>query len=205
MRDIVVHSQIVDLAQARSADVAPLRAAQSEHATIVRDLARLKTEEVTLRKMDVSAEAARQRDTIYRDELARSRDRVAKREDELKLEMQEKLSNAAIHQRESDIQPSSPAFLPQPDPHATPLPLHSDADVVSLTSTSARTAAERQSVLWQVQRASLIAEIRADTLNAVQQVAQRRGWILDTVGAPGSPDGTAEAADELRAQWRIGK
>jgi hypothetical protein len=205
-RDIVVRSQIQDLAQARTLDRRPLRTAQAEHAAIVADMARLKEESTALLAEDVARMVAGRRDVILRDEQAKSRDRLAKREEELKGEIEDKLAAAMRAQRDTAIPPPAAPRLPAPDPRTTPLPLPAGASApIVAAPTLVQPALDRQSAIWQAQRGSLIAEIRADTAKAVEQVAMRRGWILVAGPQGGATDATDEAADDLRAQWQMGK
>lgn len=204
LRDIVVKSQIQDLAQAHAVDITPLRTAQAEHADILKEVARLRAEDAALRAQDVAIETQRKRDTFYREETARSRERIAKRETELKAEMEDKLNLAMRQQRDTAIPPPAVPVLPPVDPRTTPLPLPVNAGP-ALVSASARVqpVLNRQAAIWEAQRTTIIDEIRADTRKAVQQVALERGWKLDPGPSPGALDGTKEAADALRAQWQI--
>ena len=206
LRDIVVKSQIQDLAQAHTTDVTPLRDAQAEHSAILKEVARLKAEDAALRALDLTLETARKRDTFYRDELARSRERIARREDVLRAETQDKIATAVRQQRDTAIPPPALSAVPLLDPNTTPLPLPPEAGAVFVSAAArVQPVVDRQSAVWNAQRATIIGEIRADTWKAVQQTARRRGWTLDTVPVPGSMDGTKEAANDLRAQWQMGR
>ena len=205
-RDIAVRSRIQDLAQARSTGLLPLRSAQAEHAGILAEIDRLTGENHGLVTQDIVIETARKRDSFYREELAKSKERLTEREVALKSETQDKIAAALRRPHDTGIPPPADPRLPPPDPHMTPLPLppESDAAIVSLPSNT-QIALNRQSVVWKAQRNTLIAEIRADTWKAVQQAALRRGWRLEATPKPGALDGTDETADDLRAQWTMGK
>lgn len=205
LRDIVVRSRIQDLAQARTADLKPLRDAQAEHAAILIELDRLKAENRVIVTQDVVAETARKRDAFLREEQAKSKERLAKREEDLKSEAQDKIAEAMRRQRDTAIPPPIDRTLPPPDPRRTPLPLHIESSVTMPVSPAVQTALSRQSTVWLAQRAALLDEIRTDTRKAVKQIALRRGWRLEDGPAPGALDGTDEAADELRTQWTMGK
>jgi hypothetical protein len=203
-RDIVVKSQVQDLAQAHTRDPKPLREAQNEHAALVAEMDRLKAENRALLTQDIAMQTARQRDAITRDEQAKSRDRLAKRAEDLKSEMQDKIAAAMSRQRDTAIPPPAAPKLPPLDPRTTPLPLPPERGVVlAPAAASVESALNRQAALWQAQRAKIVAEIRADTEKAVQQVALRRGWTLEEAPRPGALDATKEAAEDLRGQWRI--
>lgn len=205
-RDIVVQSQIQDLEQAHTRDLKPLRDAQAEHAAIVAEAARLRAENAALRAQDVATTIARKRDAFYREERARSDERIAKREEELNAELQDKVAAAMSKQRDTAIPAPVAPRLPPPDPRATPLPLPPEPQVTLVSASSrVQSALARQSALWVAQRKALIDEIRLDTMKSVQQAANRRGWKLENAPAPGVADGTTEMADDLRAQWTIGK
>ncbi len=205
LRDIVVKSRIQNLAQAHSTDIAPLREAQAEHTAILKEVARLRSEDAALRAQDLTVETARKRDSIYREELARSRERLARREETLRNEMREKIATAASEPRDTPIPPPAVPILPPPDPNTTPLLLPSEPSVVfTSTAERVRPALARQATVWQAQRTAIVDEIRSDTWKAVQQAALRRGWKLEDGPRPGASDATKEAADDLRAQWRMG-
>jgi hypothetical protein len=204
LRDIVVRSRIQDLAQARSTDLKPLRDSQTEHTAILAELDRLKAENRAILTQDIAAAAARRRDVFLREEQAKSRERLAKRDEELKAEAQDKIAAAMRKQRDTTIPPATDRNLPAPDPRTAPLPIPVETAYVS-SAAPVRSALDRQSAVWQAQRATLIDEIRADTKKAVKQVAARRGWKLEEHPTPGALDGTDEAADELRTQWTMGK
>jgi hypothetical protein len=205
-KDIVVRSRIQDLAQAHSRDTRLLRDAQSEHAGNLAEMERLRTENRDLLAQDVSRITARLRDKFYAEEEAQAKERLAKREEELGMEKLDKLTAAMRQQRNTAIPAPVAPELPAVDPHATPLPLPIEPATTLVTSRShVQSALNVQAAVWQIQRTSLVDEIRADTRKAVQQVALRRGWKLVEGPAPGAVDGTDEAADDLRQQWRIGK
>jgi hypothetical protein len=205
LRDIVVKSRIQDLAQARTADLKPLRDAQSEHSAILAELDRLKAENRAVVTEDVVAVTARKRDQFLREEQAKSKERLAKREEELKTEAEDKIAATMREQRDTAIPPPIDRSLPAPDPRRTPLPLPLEPSVEAPSRPQVQSALARQSAVWRAQRTTLLDEIRSDTRKAVVQVAARRGWKLEDGPVAGALDGTDEAADELRAQWSMGK
>ena len=205
-RDIVVNSRIQDLAQAHTRDMRPLREAQAEHETILADIGKLNTANSAIVDQDVVKEAGRKRDAYYREEQAKSRQRLAKRAGELNADRQEKVAAALKQQRVTPIPPLASRELPPVDPHSTPLPLPAEA-AISVQPAAARLmpALNKQAMLWETQRSNLVSEIRADTSKAVQQVALRRGWKLVPGPELGAEDGTSEAAEAVRGQWQAGK
>ena len=206
LRDIVVKSQIQDLAQARTADITPLRSAQNEHTAILHDVGILKTEDAAIRAQDINLEVRRTRDSFYKEELTRSKEIVAKREEELRAETRDRVAAAQREQRLSVIPVPEQPSLPPIDPRSAPLqtPVGTKLEF-SAGAIQVQPVVVRQSRIWEAQRAALMAEIRADTIRAVQQVALQRGWRLELSQQNGAIDGTSEAADDLRTQWRMGK
>ena len=206
LRDIVVKSVIQDQSQAHTRDKQPLRTAQAEHESIAADIKQLNTQLEELLKQDLVKEATRKRDIFYREELARSRERLNRRSEELKADTKEKLDAANRQVRDTPIIEAAVPNLPPVDPHSTPLPLPAEP-TASLDPGPSRVqpAMERQAVLWGAQRTNLVNEIRADAAKAVEQIALRRGWKLVRGPEPGASDGTSEAMDDFRQQWRMGK
>ncbi len=204
LQDVVVKSQVQDLAQARAADITPLRTAQAEHAAILKEVSGLRAEDAAIRSQNVALETQRKRDTFYREEMARGRERIAKREEELKVEMRDKVAGAMKRNRDTAIPPPVTPTLPPIDPRTTPLPLPTETAALFVANqTVVQPALARQAILWEAQRTAIIDEIRADTKKAVEQSASGRGWKLEPGPMPGAFDGTKEAAEDLRAQWRM--
>lgn len=95
--------------------------------------------------------------------------------------------------------------LPPPDERETPLALPTgtqSADAMRAANGVVTQAAQRQRLAWTAQRDRLIAVIRADTQQGVEQIARQRGWTLAPAGAPGAIDATDTVKPLLRAQWR---
>ncbi|HLJ54692.1 MAG TPA: hypothetical protein VKT77_06595 [Chthonomonadaceae bacterium] len=204
LRDIVVRSQIQDLAQAHTTDVVPLRKAQDEHASILKEITSIKLEDADIRAQDVGQIAARNRDQFYREEQALSRDRIAARETALAGELRDKVAAAMVQQRDTGVPPPTAMSLPPVDPRATPLPLPQEAGAVTFSGAArVAPAVSREALEWQSQRSAILAEIRADTVKSAEESAARRGWVLVAGPRPDARDGTKEVADDIRTQWRI--
>ena len=107
----------------------------------------------------------------------------------------------------NDIKPISPVAgnpLPPVEPQATPLPLPLAPDApgaIGHAQAQLNAAMQQEIQAWQAQRQALVAAIRADTVQAVAQIARKRGWNLVPAGRTGQ-DVTAQAAAALRTQWR---
>ena len=132
--------------------------------------------------------------------------RLAARKNELADSVRQQVDQARARLK-NDIKPIPPlasAPLPPAEPQATPLPLPLAPDAAgsighAQAQLSAAMAHEQQA--WQLQRDALLAAIRADTMQAVTQIARKQGWNLVPVGH-GGQDVTPQAAGALRAQWQ---
>lgn len=205
--DLVVQSRILDLSQGVLTDTTPLKQAQLEHSSYLSVIERLKAENRDLLTEDFLAAAAKKREAFYREAQKNSQDRMNKRLESLERDKQEKISEAKNKQKDTAIPEPAKPELPPADPHVTALPLPPDTiQNTALPSAQAKVVAalDRQRVIWQTQRSSLVAEIRSDTEKAAQQIAAEHGWVLVRQGDPRALDSTAEVADALRAQWRPG-
>jgi hypothetical protein len=85
--------------------------------------------------------------------------------------------------------------LPLPTPQETLQALQSAQDVVD-------TRVRGKEAAWQAQQARLIGLIRADTQQAVEEIAMERGWKLTPEGTHGAVDATQVAASAIKAQWK---
>ena len=93
---------------------------------------------------------------------------------------------------------------PTVNPQATPLPLPVAPDApVAIGHAQAQLSAAmvQEQRAWQAQRQALLTAIRADTAQAVAQIARKEGWDLLPAGSAGK-DLTTQAAGIVRAQWR---
>ncbi len=138
--------------------------------------------------------------------LAESAARMQSRRAELADSVLQQVNQARARLKNDTrpIPPLASTVLPPVDPQATPLPLPLGPDAPraignAQAQLSVAMAQERQA--WQAQREALIAVIRADTAQAVAQIARKEGWNMVPSGQAGT-DITAEAAGALRAQWR---
>ena len=96
--------------------------------------------------------------------------------------------------------PPPPQYL-----HEAPLPFPARRETLqAIQNAQALVASEagHRRADWQAQQERLLALIRSDTQQAVDQVARQQGWTLTAEGAPGASDATASVAAALRAQWR---
>ncbi len=132
--------------------------------------------------------------------------RLQARKKELADSVQQQVEQARARLK-NDIKPIPPlasAPLPPVDPLATPLPLPVAPDAavaIGHAQAALSTAMAQEQQAAQIQKDALIAAIRADTLQAVAQIARKEGWNMDPAGHKGR-DVTAVAAGALRAQWR---
>ena len=158
---------------------------------------------------DVQALAVQQLTAPHRQWLLESAARMQGRRAELADSVRQQVEQARARLK-NDIKPIpllANASLPPVDPHATPLPLPLGPDAPQAigqaqAQLSAAMAQEQQA--WGAQKEALIAAIRADTAQAVAQIARKEGWNLVPVGKAGKAgkDVTAQAAGAIRAQWR---
>ena len=107
----------------------------------------------------------------------------------------------------NDVKPIPPlasAPLPPAEPQATPLPLPlapDAADAIRKAQSQVDAAIGQEQQALQAQRDALLTAIRADTTQAVAQIARKEGWNMVAAGRSGN-DVTAQAAGALRNQWR---
>ena len=133
------------------------------------------------------------------------RDFESQRSAELAAELQDQLDNRS---RQLDNAGRSittfganlPATL---KPAAVPVPPPPDLRAAQQTAQAQITAAlARQKTAGSRQREQILALIRADTEQALQQIAARENWKLVPAGTPGATDATNDAAKALREQWQ---
>lgn len=155
---------------------------------------------------DVRALAVQQLAAQRRQWQAESAARLQARKTELadSVRQQVEQARARLKNEIKPIPPLESALLPPAEPQATPLPLPLAPDAAGAighaqAALGAAMGQERQA--WQAQKDALIAAIRADTSQAVAQIARKEGWHLVPAGHKGQ-DVTAQAAGVLRAQWR---
>ena len=95
--------------------------------------------------------------------------------------------------------------LPPADSRETPLNLPPGFQAPAAMQSAdvlVKQAAARQQSVWQAQRERLLAAIRADTQQAIAQIARQRGWKLVPAGTPRAQDETDTVRPLLRAQWQ---
>ena len=95
--------------------------------------------------------------------------------------------------------------LPPADSRETPLnlaPGQQAPAAMQAADALVKQAVTRQQAVWQAQRERLLAAIRADTQQAVAQIARQRGWKLVPAGSPRAHDETDAVRPLLRAQWQ---
>lgn len=160
-------------------------------AVLARDVRALAVQQLAAQKKQWEADSA-----------ARVEAQRAELDDSVKQQVEQ--ARARLKNEVKPIPALASAPLPPAEPNATPLPLPLAPDAPEAirkaqTQLTAATAQERKS--WQAQRESLLSAIRADTTQAVAQIARQKGWHLVPQGHAGT-DVTAETAGVLRAQWR---
>ncbi len=160
-------------------------------AVLARDVRALAVEQMAAQRKQLEAESAA---------------RLQARKLELAESVRQQVDQARARLK-NDIKPIPPlasAPLPPVEPNATPLPLPLAPNAVGAIgqAQAALSAAMRQEQqAWQAQREALLTAIRADTTQAVAQIARKEGWNMIPAGHAGK-DVTAQAAGVLRAQWR---
>lgn len=126
-------------------------------------------------------------------------DLAAKRAEHIKQE-QGKLTS------DPDLIPSIETTpMPQAEEKETPLaPLSSALSEGGMREAEnvVKSALTEQQKSWQAQRERLIATIRADTQQAINQIAQERKWLLVPPGTPHSQDVTDIVKPLLQTQWK---
>jgi hypothetical protein len=155
---------------------------------------------------DVKALAAQQLVGRQRQLQEESATRLAARKAELADSVRQQVEQARARLN-NDIKPipalaSTP--MPPVEPQATPLPLPLAPDApgaIGHAQAQLSAAMRQETQAQQVQRQALVAAIRADTVQAVAQIARKEGWNLVPPGRSGQ-DVTALAAGALRNQWR---
>ncbi len=134
------------------------------------------------------------------------RDFEGQRAAELAAELQDQLSA-----RSRQLENASSAIttfgvnLPQtPRPAAIPVPPPPNFQAADRAAQAQISAAlTRQKTASDGQREQFVAAIRADTEQAVAQIAARENWKIVPAGTRGATDATDEAAKALRQQWKI--
>ena len=155
---------------------------------------------------DVKALAAQQMVGRQRQLQEESAARLAARKAELAESVRRQVEQARARLN-NDIKPI-PALagtpMPPVEPQATPLPLPLAPDApgaIGHAQAQLSAAMRQENQAWQAQRQALLTAIRADTVQAVAQIARKEGWNLVPPGRSGR-DVTALAAGALRTQWR---
>lgn len=98
--------------------------------------------------------------------------------------------------------------LPNPGPEQAPLalsPVQIEGAALQTASGHVGASVAAQARIWQEERERLVEVIRADTEQAVQEIATRQGWTIVTdTGhkASGIPDVTERVKSLLRSRWR---
>lgn len=164
---------------------------ERSRAALARDVQALAVEQLAAQRLQWQEESA-----------ARLQKSKAELADSVRQQVEQ--ARARLKNDVKPIPPLASAPLPPSDPQATPLPLPIAPDAPGAighaqAQLSAAMAQERQA--WQAQKEALIAAIRADTAQALSQIARREGWHLIPGGRVGR-DMTAQAAGAVRAQWR---
>jgi hypothetical protein len=149
-------------------------------------------EALKTRLQELKAQAERQVEQERQALEARRADRVKKEQGKLTYEPEPLPS--------IDTMP-----LPPADSRETPLNVAPGVQApaaMQSADTLVKQAVERQQSVWQAQRERLLTVIRADTQQAVAQIARQRGWKLVPVGTPRAHDETDTVRPLLRAQWQ---
>jgi len=157
-------------------------------------------------KRDVRALAVQQLSAQRKQWQDESAARLQARKMELADSVRQQVEQARARLK-NDIKPIPPlasAPLPPAEPQATPLPLPlapDAAEAVRKAQSQVDAAMGQHRQALQAQREALLTAIRADTTQAVAQIARREGWNMVAAGRSGS-DVTAQAAGALRDQWQ---
>jgi hypothetical protein len=140
---------------------------------------------------------------------AESDTRLKQRLTELDANVQQQIAQekARLQQEPAPIKPLAELPIPPFNARATPLilpPAPPAAADIGQAQAVVDAGLARQQKTWQAQRANLVSMIRADTVQAVMQIARQKGWKPVIEGRPFQPDATSEVAAMLRAQWHQG-
>ena len=133
------------------------------------------------------------------------RDFETARATELAAELQDQLASRGqqLDNASSAITTFGETLPATPKPAAIPVPPPPDFRAVNQAAQAQITAAlARQKSATDAQRERLTAVIRADTEQAVAQIAARENWKLVPAGTLGARDATDDAAKALREQWK---
>ena len=128
-----------------------------------------------------------------------------RRAEQLAAELRDQIDNRS---RQLDAAASAittfGANLPAtPKPAAVPTPPPPDFSAANRAAQAQiASALQRQNIAANAQRDRLLAVIRADTEQAVAQIAARENWKLVPVGTQGATDATDAVAKALREQWK---
>ena len=124
---------------------------------------------------------------------------------ELAAELQDQLDNRSrqLENAGRSITTFGANLPATPKPAAVPVPPPPDLQAAQQTAQAQiTTALAQQKTAGGRQREQILAVIRADTEQAVQQIAARENWKLVPPGTPGATDATSDAAKSLREQWK---
>ncbi len=131
---------------------------------------------------------------------------LAQRRQQLDQELASQVAReqARLQQAPPPIAAIGSVPTPPITPLQTPLPLPTRTETqVAMQQAQGQEqivlASERAT--WQSQKEKLIAVIRADTAQAVIQIARKNGWQIVPAATPGATDVTQEVSAALRAQW----
>jgi hypothetical protein len=174
---------------------------------IRQDVARIDSERLALLDA-VGPEAIKQMVKERERMEAELAQRLAARKRELDQDLKDQTARELA--RLTEMPDPIPAIGSTPPParylHETPLPLPTQQQTLQAVQAAqalvdARAAAKQPAL--QAQQARLIALIRDDTMQAVEQIARQRGWKLVPYGTRGAIDATATAATAIREQWKL--
>ena len=177
-----------------------------QEALVTEQMNALEEQRKAVQKRDVRALAAQQLSAQRKQWQNESDARLQARKIELADSVRQQVEQARARLK-NDIKPILPlasAPLPPVEPQATPLPLPlapDAADVIGKAQAQVNAAMGQEQLAWQAQREALLAAIRSDTTQALTQIARKEGWNMVATGHNGI-DVTAQAAQDLRNQWR---
>jgi hypothetical protein len=133
---------------------------------------------------------------------ARLQARKAELADSMRAQVEQ--ARARLQNAIKPIPPLAATLPPASEARATPLPLPLAPDAgaaIGRAQSQLGGAMLQEQQAWQAQKTALLTSIRADTGQAVAQIARREGWNLVPPGR-GAQDVTTQAAGAVRTQWR---
>ena len=154
---------------------------------------------------DFTSQSNQKRGAILKLLQIMSDERISKRKADLDVEKAEHVAEALNIQKQDPVPKPESRILPPMSQSTTPLTLP-EANFIppSLTISGVSRAASlaRLQATILKERETLVAEIRRDTIQAVEQASLRKGWLMVNEGSKGGIDSTVEMGGLLREQWR---